>query len=360
LKVSRFVQSLPEKKFSAILLSWNSVDNKRQMPWKGETDPYKIWLSEIILQQTRVEQGLKYYERFIAAFPTIIHLANAKDEQVYKLWEGLGYYSRCKNLLLTARIVKQDYQGVFPNTHQQILSLKGIGPYTAAAIGSFAFNLPFAVLDGNVFRVLARIFGLSIPVDTQSGKKLFADLALRLLDKNTPGIYNQAIMDFGALICKPSNPLCEVCPFKKNCIAFNENKTDAFPVKSKKLVVKKRWFNYFIIRFNGQVAIERRTKKDIWQNLNEFYLIETKTALNEKQLINEFNKQFWLKEAEFTIENISALFQQKLTHQLISGRFVEVHCHVKPHLPKTMKWANKNEMAQLAFPRFINIYLQQE
>ncbi|HEY9362888.1 MAG TPA: A/G-specific adenine glycosylase [Chitinophagaceae bacterium] len=359
MEVAWIIKSMPEKKFSTTLLSWNLIDNKRQMPWKGETDPYKIWLSEIILQQTRVEQGLKYYERFISAFPTIKHLANAKDEQVYKLWEGLGYYSRCKNLLLTARIIEQDYMGVFPDSYSQILSLKGIGPYTAAAISSFAFNLPFAVVDGNVFRVLARIFGISVPVDTQSGKELFAGLASRLLDKKMPGIYNQAIMDFGALICKPLNPRCEVCPFKNNCIAFNKNKINALPVKSKKAVIKKRWFSYFIIRYNGLVAIEKRTKKDIWQNLNQFYLIETKTALNKKQLVHEFKKQPCLKEAAFTIENISGLFEQKLTHQLICGRFVEVYCQVKPSLPKTMKWANNSEVNQLAFPSFINKYLQQ-
>ncbi len=194
-------------KFPALLMRWNRLQNTRQMPWKGEKDPYKIWLSEIILQQTRVEQGLKYYEKFVSNFPEVHKLAAAKDEKVYKLWEGLGYYTRCRNLIESARFISKNLNGKFPSTFDNILALKGVGHYTASAIASFAYNLPHAVVDGNVFRVLSRFFGIKTPIDSTKGKKLFTQLAIELLDKKKPGIYNQGLMDFGAVICKPQVPL---------------------------------------------------------------------------------------------------------------------------------------------------------
>ena len=194
------------------------------MPWKGEKDPYRIWLSEIILQQTRVEQGLSYYNNFIRTFPDIHKLAKAQDTTIFKLWEGLGYYTRCRNLIATARYISKELKGKFPSSYEDILALKGIGPYTAAAISSFAFNLPHAVVDGNVFRVLARIFGIDIPVDSAAGKNFFTILANELLDAKQPGLFNQAIMDFGAVQCKPAAPLCTTCVFKKTCAAFLQNK----------------------------------------------------------------------------------------------------------------------------------------
>ena len=215
--------------FSNRLLKWNREQNTRQMPWKGEKDPYKIWLSEIILQQTRVEQGLSYYNNFIKTFPDIHKLAKAKDSTIFKLWEGLGYYTRCRNLIATARYISKDLHGKFPNTYEDIKSLKGIGPYTAAAISSFAFSLPHAVVDGNVFRVLARIYGIDRPVDSTKGKNFFTALADKLLDINQPGLYNQAIMDFGAVVCKPALPQCTKCIFKKHmaCMpSHNELRND--------------------------------------------------------------------------------------------------------------------------------------
>src|SRR5579859_1431456 len=194
--------------FTKTLLGWNSSGNFREMPWKGEKDPYKVWLSEVILQQTRVQQGWAYYEKFINAFPTIKDLAAALEQKVFKLWEGLGYYSRCRNLIATARKISDEYNGRFPHTYEEILALKGVGPYTAAAIASFAYNLPHAVVDGNVVRVLARFFGITTAADTTSGKKQFAELATALLDPSQAGIYNQAIMDFGATVCTPRNPQC--------------------------------------------------------------------------------------------------------------------------------------------------------
>ena len=205
--------------FTQQLLQWNQTANHRAMPWKGEKDPYKIWLSEIILQQTRVDQGWAYYEKFIFAYPTIQDLAKAKDEKVFKLWEGLGYYNRCRNLLHTARQITNHSKGIFPNTYDALLALKGIGPYTAAAIASFAFNLPYAVVDGNVFRVIARYEGIDVPTDTTAGKRLFETRAAALLDKKRAGLYNQAIMDFGATVCKPFAPNCNNCPLQKTCVA---------------------------------------------------------------------------------------------------------------------------------------------
>ena len=199
------------QKFSRILQKWNREKNTRQMPWKGEKDPYKIWLSEIILQQTRVEQGLNYYNNFIKTFPDVHKLAKAPEEKIFKLWEGLGYYTRCRNLIASARYISKELKGKFPDTYEEIKALKGVGPYTAAAISSFAFNLPHAVVDGNVFRVLARIFGISTPIDSTEGKKKFTELANKLLDKKQPGFYNQAIMDFGAVICKPAPCLQSLC-----------------------------------------------------------------------------------------------------------------------------------------------------
>lgn len=219
--------------FAQALLQWHRHHNVRAMPWKGEKDPYRIWLSEIMLQQTRVEQGLPYYEKFIAAFPTIRHLAAAPDQQVFKLWEGLGYYSRCRNLLATARYIAHERDGAFPATYNEILALKGVGGYTAAAIASFAYNLPHAVLDGNVYRVLARIHGMDTPTDSAEGKKLFSELAQQQLPKEEPAAYNQAIMDFGATVCKPM-PECRACFFASHCRAFEEGKQLQLPVKKKK------------------------------------------------------------------------------------------------------------------------------
>ena len=263
-----------QRTFTRLLLKWNRQDNKRAMPWKGEKDPYKVWLSEVILQQTRVEQGWNYYEKFIRAYPTIKKLAVAGDEDVFKLWEGLGYYTRCKNLLHTARVIAGKFNGNFPSDYNSIASLKGIGSYTASAIASFCFDLPHAVVDGNVLRVLARFFGIHTPIDTTEGKKYFTGLAQSCLDKKNPGEYNQAIMDFGATICKPA-PLCNICPLKKYCVAFRSKQVSDLPVKSNRLQKKERWFSYFIFIAAGKKFMQQRTAKDIWQHLYEFYPFET-------------------------------------------------------------------------------------
>ena len=312
------------KKFRKALMRWNSIENQRIMPWKGEKDPYKIWLSEIILQQTRVEQGTAYFNRFVSRFPDIRTLAAADDRVVYKLWEGLGYYNRCKNLLVTARHIAGSLQGKFPDTYPEILSLKGVGTYTAAAIASFAYNLPHAVVDGNVYRVIARYLGISQPSDSSAGKKLFESYAAELLDTRNPGGYNQAIMDFGATICKPRQPLCTTCVLRKSCFALREGRVDALPVKGKKLKLTDRHFLYLILTYRGRIYMHRRTTGDIWENLYEFTLLETKATgeWTTRELDREVRR--CIGHRDFLIGVLSETYRQKLSHQGIHARFLPV------------------------------------
>ena len=346
-----------KEQFSKLLLQWNKQKNKREMPWKGEKDPYKIWLSEIILQQTRVEQGLAYYHRFIETFPRIQKLAQAADSKIFKLWEGLGYYTRCRNLIATARYISNDLKGQFPATYEEIKNLKGIGPYTAAAISSFAFNLPRAVVDGNVFRVLSRIFGIYRPTDSTEGKKYFASLANELLDKKHPGVYNQAIMDFGAVVCKPVAPLCKECLFNKTCFAFLHNKVNELPVKEKKISKKKRWFYYLVIEHEKKIAIRQRLAKDIWQQLYEFPVIEVNKEEESKEIITQAVKLDLLQKKNYEIISISPLFKQQLSHQLIAGQFIKIRVKKIDH-NENIVWVTKKELKKFSFPKFINQYLE--
>lgn len=347
-----------QPEFTQLLLHWHTHQNTRAMPWKGEKDPYKIWLSEIILQQTRVEQGWSYYEKFIAAFPTITHLARANEKKVFKMWEGLGYYTRCKNLIATARTVANSYKGKFPCTYDEIKSLPGIGPYTAAAISSFAFNEPHAVVDGNVQRIIARYFGISTPVDTTAGKKLYQELAQSLLDREQPGIYNQAIMDFGAVVCKPQNPLCASCVQQADCEAFTHNLVNQLPVKQKKLVRKERWLYYFLIEYKGKLYIKQRTARDIWENLFEFVLFESPAAVADITPGMPFLKKL-LKGRSFAISSISRMYRQQLTHQTIHGRFIRLS--VNEPLPSLDQYqlVDKKQLEKFAFPRFITTFLNE-
>jgi A/G-specific adenine glycosylase len=344
--------------FSKKLLEWHFEENKREMPWKGEKNAYKIWLSEIILQQTKVEQGLKYYIKFIKTFPTIIDLANAKDTLVFKMWEGLGYYNRCKNLLETARYITKN-GGVFPSKYNDIIQLKGVGTYTAAAIASFAYNLPYAVVDGNVYRILSRYYGDTTPIDATEGKKKYAELAQNLLDKTNPALYNQAIMDFGATVCKPKLTLCSICCLNKKCIAYNTNTVFDLPIKAKKKVIKKRNFLYFIIAQKDQILISKRTKEDVWKNLYEFYLLE-----QEKEFtINEQNIASYLpeiiKKECYKIEFISTLYTQKLTHQHIKTHFIKINID-NPIKINNHQWVTKNQFAKLPFSAIVNDFLQND
>ncbi len=328
------------------------------MPWKGEKDPYKIWLSEVILQQTRVEQGLGYYQRFVQQYPTIKDLAAAKDEEVYKLWEGLGYYSRCRNLLATARIIVNEKGGKFPGTYDEILQLKGVGPYIASAVASFAYNLPYAVLDGNVFRVLSRVYGIETPIDSTQGKKQFTSIAHENLDQKNAAEYNQAIMDFGATVCKPMVPSCSSCPMKKICMAFKNGLVNHLPVKEKVLQKKLRWLYYFLFEVDEKHLVHQRTGKDIWQNLYEFYPFESPEQIDwdEKKLKAWLQDQFGVK--SYKLKQISEVMSQQLTHQKIKGQFFSIQLKAIPKPLEHYQWVTNKELQKLAFPKFINLYLE--
>ncbi len=349
---------MDKQQFTCQLAQWHTTKNKRELPWKGERDAYKIWLSEIILQQTRVAMGLKYYEAFIKKYPTIVHLADAPDEEVFKLWEGLGYYSRCRNLLLTARLIAHNLQGVFPQQYEEILALKGVGPYTAAAIASFAFDLPYAVVDGNVFRVLARCFGIDTPIDSNEGKHRFTALANEILDKNKPAQHNQAIMDFGATICKPVSPLCDECPLRNGCTAYQTGRVNELPVKEKTILRTTRWFTYFIFTFGDTTMVHQRMQKDIWQQLYEFYLLET----SENKIWKEEDIKTFLHH-QFSIEDFSLLYvspqlSQQLTHQTVNAVFIKVKLKTIPQVLQQHQWLTSDQIHQLTFPKIINEYLQ--
>ena len=270
--------------FTQKIINWYLV-NKRDLPWRNTKDPYHIWISEIILQQTRVEQGRPYYEKYVTQYPNIVDLANAPEDAVMKLWQGLGYYSRARNMHATAKMVKELHKGIFPDTYQEILQLKGIGEYTAAAISSFSYNLPHAVVDGNVYRVLSRFFGIDTPIDSTIGKKKFQETATAILDTNNPGLHNQAMMEFGAMLCKPQNPLCAECPVNTACYALQHKCVDALPVKSKRVKPRDRHFNYLYITYQDGFFIRKRTGKDIWTDLYDFPLIESEQGINVDTLL---------------------------------------------------------------------------
>lgn len=343
--------------FSSSLLLWDKLHNKRQMPWKGEKDPYKIWISEIILQQTRVLQGLGYYNRFIRRFPDIKSLAEADEDEVYKLWEGLGYYSRCRNLIETARHIYNDLSGIFPDQFEEIIALKGIGNYTASAIMSFAFNKPYAVVDGNVYRVLSRFFGTEMPINTSEGKKYYSGLSQLLLNKKQPALYNQAIMDFGATVCKPVLPLCNACPLQKNCIAFKENKVALLPVNFKIIKQKIRFFNYLVIKYQDLFYVAKRTRKDIWQNLYEFILIESQSVFSNEQLLKNSEFLSLVDGQPYEIRSVSSTYSQKLTHQIIRGKFFHIDIKMPLQAKGRYRAVRESELRQLPFPKFIASYL---
>ncbi|MBI2272183.1 MAG: A/G-specific adenine glycosylase [Bacteroidetes bacterium] len=347
-----------EKRFTNTVLHWHKHHNTREMPWKGEKDPYKIWLSEVILQQTRVAQGWQYYNNFITKYPTIRQLAKAPDQEVFKLWEGLGYYNRCKNLLFTARQIVAEQKGVFPDQYEDILALKGVGPYTAAAIASFAYNQPYAVVDGNVFRVLSRFFGIAEAIDSAKGKILFTQLAEKVLARKEAGIYNQAIMDFGATVCKPFAPTCTSCPLQPYCKAYEQGTVNRLPIKEKTLQRKNRWFYYFLFSYKGKLLVNQRLNPDIWQNLFEFYLLETEEQVkwDEKSVHQWLKDQIGIRKAE--IKQISPLQKQELTHQQIKGQFIRVELETLPHFLENYCWETPKNLQKLAFPKLITGYLE--
>ena len=346
------------KPFTDKLLKWHRHKNDRKMPWKGEKDPYKIWLSEIILQQTRVEQGRAYYERFVQTFPTIGHLARAKDQAVFKLWEGLGYYSRCRNLLETARRITHERGEVFPGNYKEILELKGVGPYTAAAIASFAFDLPYAVVDGNVQRVLARYHGISQPIDSKEGKEKIEALAAELLYSKRPGEYNQAIMDFGATVCKPQQPLCTDCIQRKECVAFQQGRVNDLPVKEKSIRIRDRWFNYYVFIAGKSVAVRPREGKDIWQGLYEFMLEEQIKPFTDPPAAAV--PSGWVKGRGAIHWIKGETYRQQLSHQRVHVRFHIGRVVSQDRLRIKAEWLSRQQLSRRPFPVVIQKFMQQE
>lgn len=307
--------------FSKTIIHWYS-NNKRELPWRQTIDPYRIWLSEIILQQTQIKQGLPYYESFIKEFPSIFHLANAKESEVLKLWQGLGYYSRARNLHTTATYIAEQLNGVFPNTYKDLLQLKGVGDYTASAIASICFNEATAVVDGNVYRVLSRYFGIKTPINSSKGSKEFKLLAQDLIDKQKPAEFNQAIMEFGAMQCKPQNPNCEDCPFQNSCVALQNKIINELPVKLKTIKVSKKYFNYLVfLSKDKKTVLEKREGRGIWQNLYQFPLLESKRNLDFKDIEKCLQKEELLKDIDYELSLYNKeVIIHKLSHQ---------HLHVK-------------------------------
>lgn len=338
--------------FTRQLMHWHAAHNDRNLPWKEEKDPYKIWLSEIILQQTRAQQGLPYYLKFTERYPGIQQLAAADDEAVFRLWQGLGYYNRCRNMLATARHISTVLNGEFPENYEAILALKGIGPYTAAAIASFAFGLPHAVVDGNVYRVLSRYFGIDTPIDSTEGKKEFTELASQLLDKTDSAGYNQAIMDLGATVCKPASPDCGNCPLQKKCFAYEQGLINELPVKSKKLTIRTRYFHYICFLHKDNLWIRKRTGNDIWQNLHEPFLVEYERVIDAEGLVQ--HQQLKPNRLKPGALKFAGKFSQRLTHRVIETYFYTCEVPQRPKaLPADGNWIPIGQLDKYAFPKTV-------
>ena len=301
--------------FSAKLTKWYH-QNKRDLPWRNTTDPYPIWLSEIILQQTRVDQGLAYFNKFIEHYPTVDSLAMAEEKDILNLWQGLGYYSRARNLHFTAKYISKECDGIFPKGYKDVLNLKGVGEYTAAAIVSFAYGLSYPVIDGNVYRVLSRIFGVKTAIDSTEGKKIFKKLASELIEQKNPATYNQAIMEFGALQCTPKKPNCEDCPFRLECYALKNEVIDELPKKEKKIKQRNRYFNYLVVIDDEKIYMNKRTSKDIWIGLYDFPLLETTKRTNSFKQLNTI-----FKDSNLALIQRSEEFKHILSHQKIYATF---------------------------------------
>lgn len=341
--------------FSKSLIQWY-LQNKRDLPWRNTVDPYFIWLSEIMLQQTRVAQGLPYFLRFTEAFPTVFDLAKATEEEVLKLWQGLGYYSRARNLHKTAQQVAFDYDGVFPESYAELLKLKGIGEYTAAAIASFAYNESVPVVDGNVYRVLSRYFEVETDIASSGAKKEFMQLAAELLPAGEANLFNQAVMEFGALQCIPKNPDCANCIFNNSCAALQKKKVTLLPIKSKKLKVKTRFFNYLVYTDEvNNTLIEKRTQKGIWHNLYEFPLLETEKEVSFEELLDLMSNQD-IKNKILEVSRFNtALIVHKLTHQHLNIHFWKIT--VEGKLSGGTNWESVKKMP---FPIVIHNFIEAE
>ncbi len=343
--------------FSKVLIGWYAK-NKRDLPWRGISDPYPVWLSEVILQQTRVDQGMSYYLKFLKLFPTVQHLAAATEDEVLKAWQGLGYYSRARNLHATAKTISNDFEGIFPNNSKALEKLKGIGPYTAAAIASFCFGEKSPVIDGNVYRVLTRLYGITEPVDTASGRIRLQQLAEKLIDAKYPGTYNQAIMEFGATHCTPHQPQCETCPFANFCVALKTESVQFFPVKEKKTLVKELYLYYFHISYRKEIYLHRRTKGGIWKGLYDFPHVESQTELDIKNVIKLFLAEHELA-ATSIVKQMSEEFIHVLSHRKIKARFVSLELKqrwMKP--PENVFAVSQSKLEEYGVPRLIEKFFE--
>ena len=342
----------------ATIAHWYET-HKRELPWRSNPTPYYVWLSEIILQQTRVNQGFDYFIRFVERWPSLNDLAQATEEEVLKMWQGLGYYSRARNLHKCAQQVTEHYGGEFPAEFESLKRLQGIGNYTAAAIASIAFNLPHAVVDGNVYRVLSRLYDIETPINTDQGTKLFADIAASLLDHEHPGRHNQAMMEFGALQCVPKSPDCSLCPLQSHCLAFAHHTVDERPQKEKKLKIRTRYFNYLVIKApKGGIYLHRREGNDIWKNLYDFPCIESDKPLTIDEIVQSEHFKDLLQGHPFVVSRVSPPFVHKLTHQTINAIFVEIK--ISSFLPISQKnvilLALENELGTFPVPKLIDNY----
>ena len=340
------------------LLNW-FAENRRNLPWRDHPTPYQVWISEVILQQTRVSQGYDYYLRFVKKWPTVTDLAAATEEEVLKMWQGLGYYSRARNLHQCARQVVKQYGGEFPADYDKLLNLKGVGAYTSAAIASIAFNLPHAVVDGNVYRVLSRLFDIDTPININEGQTLFAKIANEQLNREQPGLHNQALMEFGALHCTPQNPNCLLCPLQAQCIAFERQTVMQRPVKLQKLKVKTRYLNYLVIRVNDSIYLRKRSDKGIWRNLYDFPCIESDLPMTVEEVISSEAFQQLIDGNPFTVTKTSPIFTHKLTHRTLLAQFIEIK--VSQELlrieTKGLLLTPERDLGNYPIPRLIDLYL---
>jgi A/G-specific adenine glycosylase len=342
--------------FSNVLIKWY-LQNKRDLPWRNTTNPYQIWLSEIMLQQTRVAQGMPYFLSFTTAFPTVFDLATANEEEVLKLWQGLGYYSRARNLHKTAQYIASDLAGIFPDNYLDLLKLKGVGEYTAAAIASFSYNEAVPVVDGNVFRVLSRYFDIETDIAQASAKKEFAALAFELMPKDNPATFNQAIMEFGALQCVPKSPNCGICVFNESCAALQKKKVDQLPVKSKKVKVRNRYFNYLVVADeNDNTIIQKRTDKGIWHNLYEFPLIETDKEEDFDFITERIESDYFQDNSIISIlEDNDKSIIHKLSHQHLHIKFWKVNLN-----GSVENGINNTVLKTFPFPIVIHNFIEKE
>ncbi|MCF0200913.1 MAG: A/G-specific adenine glycosylase [Bacteroidales bacterium] len=343
-----------------ILAKWYA-ENRRDLPWRSHPSPYFVWISEVILQQTRVSQGYDYFMRFTERWPSLKDLAAASEEEVLKMWQGLGYYSRARNLHRCAQQVVEQHGGAFPADFDALRKLQGIGDYTAAAIASIAFNLPHAVVDGNVYRVLSRLFDIDTPINNKEGQNVFSALAQALLDPKQPGLHNQAMMEFGALHCVPQNPDCLHCPLQARCLAFAHQTVGSRPVKINKIKPKTRYFNYLVIRIEGtrQIYLHQRKEKDIWNKLYDFPLVESDEAINIERLIQTDAFKKIVGNCDFSVGKTSPVYTHKLTHQTIVAQFTEIF--IRENLAtietKDIILASEMDLEQYPIPRLIDLYL---